>query len=57
MIIDPDFGSIEDFKELVRIAHSHNMKIILDGVFNHTSSDSVYFDLYSNFMKAVPVKK
>ena len=35
--IDPAFGTTEDLKELVELAHSHGMKVILDGVFNHTS--------------------
>lgn len=34
--IDPAFGNREDLKELVTLAHSHNIKLILDGVFNHT---------------------
>ena len=36
MQIDPDFGSEEDFKELVDTCHKNNIKIILDGVFNHS---------------------
>lgn len=33
--IDPSFGDIEDLKELVTLCHNHNIKVILDGVFNH----------------------
>jgi len=47
--IDSDFGTIYDFKELIEVARNHRMKIIVDGVFNHTSSDSIYFDYYSRF--------
>lgn len=36
--IDPSFGSKEDLKELVRKAHDRGMYVILDGVFNHTST-------------------
>lgn len=36
MQIDPDFGSEEDFKELVNTCHKNNINIILDGVFNHS---------------------
>ncbi len=38
MIIDSSFGTKEDLKELVAKAHSLDMKVILDGVFNHTST-------------------
>ncbi len=34
--IDPSFGTKEDLKELVEKAHARNMKVLLDGVFNHT---------------------
>lgn len=35
--IDPHFGTIEDFKNLVDECHKRNMYIILDGVFGHWS--------------------
>lgn len=34
--IDPAFGTNEDFRELVNAVHDEGMKIILDGVFNHS---------------------
>ncbi len=34
--IDPDFGTEDDLKELVQTAHSMGIKIMLDGVFNHS---------------------
>lgn len=36
--IDPGFGTIDDLKELVNKCHENNIKVILDGVFNHTST-------------------
>lgn len=47
--IDPDFGTKEDLRELVSIAHDNNMRVILDGVFNHTSPNFFAFeDLVKN---------
>jgi glycosidase len=47
--IDPALGTQADFDELVRELERHGMYLILDGVFNHTSSDSVYFDRYHRY--------
>lgn len=35
--IDPCMGTEEDFRELVKSLHERDMKIIIDGVFNHCS--------------------
>ncbi len=48
-IISRDFGDLATFEALVTAANSRDMSIVLDGVFNHTSSDSIYFDRYSRF--------
>lgn len=42
--IDPMLGTEEDFIELCRKAEKKGIRVILDGVFNHTGSDSVYFN-------------
>jgi glycosidase len=49
LTIDPDFGTLADFQALVAAAHAHGLKVMLDGVFNHTSSDSMYFDRYQRY--------
>jgi cyclomaltodextrinase len=42
--IDPMLGTEEDFRELCEKAKERGIRIILDGVFNHTGSDSLYFN-------------
>lgn len=43
-IVDPMFGDEEVFSRLCREAEKFGIKIILDGVFNHTGSESKYFN-------------
>ena len=42
--IDELLGTEQDFSSLCAAAHERGMKIILDGVFSHTGSHSIYFD-------------
>lgn len=42
--IDPLLGTEEDFRTLCREAHKRGMRVIVDGVFNHTGSNSRYFN-------------
>ena len=44
MKIDLMFGGEEAFKSLLRAANQKGIRIVLDGVFNHTGDDSVYFN-------------
>lgn len=41
--INPQFGNLEDFKQLLHAAHQLNLKIILDLVVNHTSDQHKWF--------------
>ncbi len=49
--VDPLLGTEEDFKQLCQEAHRHGMRVILDGVFSHTGSNSVYFDKENVFQQ------
>ncbi|NCB63220.1 MAG: glycoside hydrolase family 13 protein, partial [Clostridia bacterium] len=42
--IDPMLGTNEDFEALCAAAHKRGMRVILDGVFNHTGFVSKYFN-------------
>ena len=39
----PEFGTIEDFQELVTQAHARNMRVVMDMPINHTSVDHEWF--------------
>lgn len=41
--IDPVYGTMADFDELLNLAHEHNIKILLDLVLNHTSDQHPWF--------------
>ncbi|MDX1993149.1 MAG: glycoside hydrolase family 13 protein [bacterium] len=47
--IDPMLGTEADFDALLEEAHRRDIKIVLDAVFNHCSSDSVYFDIVGRY--------
>ncbi len=40
--INPEFGTMEDFKELVKEAHAMGFKVIIDWVANHTGWDHIW---------------
>ncbi len=40
--VNPEFGTIEDFRNLVKTAHDNGMYVILDWVPNHTGWDHVW---------------
>ena len=48
-MIDPMLGTEADFSDLCRQAHKRGMRVLLDGVFNHTGSNSRYFNALGEF--------
>src|SRR5688572_6209444 len=41
--INPSFGTVEEFRELLQEAHSRNLKVITELVINHTSDQHPWF--------------
>ncbi|MCC3356833.1 glycoside hydrolase family 13 protein [Bacillus sp. REN16] len=41
--VDPDYGTMADFEQFLSEAHRRNMKVIVDIVLNHTSSEHRWF--------------
>lgn len=51
--IDPDFGTDEEFRELVKMLHKNGIRVVLDGVFNHTGRRFfAYQDILKNQEKS-----
>ena len=46
---DPMLGTMAEFTALCDAAHARGMKVILDGVYSHTGSDSLYFNREGHF--------
>ena len=49
MSVDSMFGGDKAFDALIKKAREYGIGIILDGVFNHTGSDSIYFNKYGSY--------
>ncbi|MEN0049472.1 MAG: alpha-amylase family glycosyl hydrolase, partial [Bacteroidota bacterium] len=47
--INPEFGTMEDFKRLLKDAHDLGLKVILDWVPNHTGWDHVWITEHPDF--------
>ncbi len=46
---DPMLGTMADFKKMCDAAHARGIRVILDGVYSHTGSNSLYFDKERTF--------
>jgi alpha-amylase len=46
---NPEFGSIDDFKNLVNTAHTLGFKVIIDWVANHSGNDNVWIQDHRDF--------
>ncbi len=46
---EPRFGSMDEFKTLVNVAHKHGIKVLLDFVSNHTHKEHIFFQKHRNW--------
>ena len=47
--VNPEFGTMDDFKELVQKAHADSFKVIIDWVANHTGADNPWLTRHPGF--------
>lgn len=53
MDIDSQYGSLDDFDELVEQCHDRGINIIIDFVMNHTSSEHPWFTQAADYIKTL----
>ncbi len=49
LAVDEMFGGNDAMEELCRVAKEYGIRILLDGVFNHTGADSIYFNRFGKY--------
>ncbi len=52
--VNPEYGTLEDFKSLVSAIHERGMKCIIDVVYNHTSPDATLVTEHPEFYYRKP---
>ena len=52
--VNPEYGTMEDFKRLCDEIHARGMKVMIDVVYNHTSPDSVLWETHPEFFYKRP---
>lgn len=54
MNIDPEYGTMEDFDQLLEECHKRGINVIIDLAMNHSSSKHPWFTEATNYIKALP---
>lgn len=52
--IDPEYGTMEDMEQLIEECHSRDINIIIDLVFNHTSTKHQWFVDATQYLSTLP---
>ena len=51
--IDPLFGNMDDFEELMNICHKNGLKLIIDQVYSHTSDEHPFLNKAKRIKKMI----
>lgn len=54
MDIDPEYGTLEDFKTLIAACHDRGINVIIDLVMNHSSSQHEWFKTAAQYLRSLP---
>lgn len=57
MAIDPEYGTMEDFEELMKACEERGIKVIIDLVLNHSSSQHPWFQEACSYLAALGDKE
>lgn len=52
--IDPSFGTVADYEDLISECHSRGIRVIMDMVLNHTSTEHEWFRAASDYLRELP---
>ena len=52
--IDPQYGTLETFQELLTACHDRGIRVILDLAMNHSSSSHPWFQQAAEYLKSLP---
>jgi len=55
-LVDPSFGTNEDFECLAQECHDRKINIIIDLVINHSSSEHQWFKTATDYLRKLPVE-
>lgn len=52
--VDPEYGTIDDFKSFTDKCHQNGMKVVIDMVLNHTSDTHPWFVAACDYLRGLP---
>lgn len=55
--IDPMYGTLDDFDAMLSAAHERHIRVIMDLVVNHTSSEHPWFLSAASYLRSLPASK
>lgn len=52
--VDPEYGTLEDFKTFVKTCHKNGIRVVIDMVLNHTSDTNEWFTKACEYLRSLP---